>query len=289
MAHHTIAAAGRTARIKSLGAELSSLTAPDGTEVIWQAHEAWPRHSPVLFPIVGTVRDNQYRHAGQTYHLGRHGFARETQFAWTERTASTASLAITDTAATRAVYPFAFRFEVSYALSADGVAITYRITNTGDVVLPASMGAHPAFNWPLRPGIAKTDHSLTFAAAEPTPIRRVSLDGLLRPEHLPSPIQGTTLKLHDGLFVEDAIILDHPASRSLRYTAPGAPVVEFSWDGFTELGIWTRPGVDLLCLEPWAGVSDPAGYAGEISAKPFIHLIQPGADFAASHHIQVHT
>jgi galactose mutarotase-like enzyme len=217
----------------------------------------------------------------------RHGFARDSRFDWTERTATTARLVLTDNAATRAAYPFAFRFEIAYAMTADGLAITFTVQNTGDVPLPASMGAHPAFNWPLAPGVAKEAHHLTFSAAEPAPIRRVRPDGLLRAEHLPSPIAGHVLALHDGLFVEDAVILDRVASRSLRYGAPGTETVEVSWDGFPELGIWTRPGVDLLCIEPWAGMSDPVGFEGEIGEKPGMMILPPGTSRSAMHRIRV--
>lgn len=287
MPQHTISASCATVRINAAGAELASFISPAGTELIWQAHEPWPRHAPNLFPIVGTLRDNAYRHNGKTYQLFRHGFARDSRFEWTERTPTTAKLALADSQSTRAVYPFAFRFEIAYALGADGLGITFTLHNTGEEPLPASMGAHPAFNWPLRPGVPKTAHRLTFSAAEPGPIRRVSPDGLLRPEQLPTPIVGNVLALNDGLFAEDAVILDPVASTSLRYGAPGTETVEVSWDGFPQLGIWNRPGVDLLCIEPWLGFSDPAGFDGEISAKPGIIILPPGASRSAIHRICV--
>ncbi len=285
MPHHSITAGGTTACIKSSGAEICSLVSAAGTELIWQAHEAWPRHAPNLFPIVGTLRDNRYRHNGRTYEMSRHGFARDSLFHWTERTATTACLVLTDTPATRAVYPFAFRFEIGYAIGADGLVITFTLRNTGDEALPAAMGAHPAFNWPLRPGVAKEVHSLTFAAMEGGSIRRVGADGLLRPTFLPSPIAGRILALHDGLFVEDAIILDQPASTAVSFGAAGTETVTVSWEGFTQLGIWTRPGLDLLCIEPWLGYSDPAGFDGEISAKPGIVILPPGTSRSAVHRI----
>ena len=287
MTHHSIDADGATARIHADGAELRSLISAGGTEVIWQAHAAWPKHAPNLFPIVGTLRDDTYRHNGQAYPLPRHGFARASLFSWTERTPTTARLVLTDSPATRAVYPFAFRFEIAYAIGAGGLAITFTVQNTGDEPLPASMGAHPAFNWPLAPGVSKEAHRLTFAAAETAPIRRVRPDGLLRPDLLPTPIAGNVLALDDGLFVDDAIILAPVASTSLRYGAPGTETVEVSWEGFTELGIWTRPGVDLLCIEPWSGISDPVGFEGEISDKPGIMILPPGTSRRAMHRIRV--
>ena len=289
MPHHSISAAGATARIKAEGAELCSFITQSGTELLWQAHPAWPQHAPNLFPIVGTVRDNHYRHNGESYALFRHGFARHAIFEWVERSPTTARLVLTDNPATRAVYPFAFRFEIAYAIAEDGLTITFILQNTGLETLPASMGAHPAFNWPLRPGIAKEAHHLTFSAEETAPIRRVRPDGLLRPEALPTPLAGRTLALHDGLFAEDAIILDPVASTALRYGAPGTETVEFAWGGFPQLGIWTRPGVDLLCLEPWHGFSDPIGYDGNITDKPGIMILPPGTSRTAWHRIRAHS
>jgi galactose mutarotase-like enzyme len=284
---HIMAGHGIGASVHAMGAELCSFRESGGRELLWQAHEAWPRHAPILFPIVGTLKNNTLHVDGKSYPMGRHGFAREQDFAWAERTATSCRLVLTDSAATRAQYPFAFRFEVQYAIGADGLSIIYTIVNTGDVILPASMGAHPAFNWPLLPGLSKEAHTLTFSHPEPAPIRRVSPDGLLRPEHLPTPIEGNTLKLHDGLFTADAVILDRLASQSVRYTAPGAPVIEVSWQGLPELGIWTRPGVDLLCIEPWHGMSDPADFDGDFHAKPGLHLIPPGETRSALHRIAI--
>ena len=278
---------GIGASVHALGAELCSFRDGAGHELLWQAHEAWPKHAPVLFPIVGTLKGDTLHVDGRDYQMGRHGFAREQAFTWAERTPTSCRLVLADNDATRAQYPFAFRFEVAYAIGADGLTITYTIANTGNVVLPASMGAHPAFNWPLLPGIAKEAHTLTFERPETGDIRRVSKDGLLRPERLPSPVDGTVLKLHDGLFAEDAIILDGHASDWVRLSAPGAPTVQVSWQGFPQLGIWTRPGVDLLCIEPWQGMSSPADFDGEFSAKPGLLHIPPGETRSAMHRIAV--
>lgn len=287
MDHHSISGGGLSARILAEGAELCSVVAPDGTELLWQAGPAWPKHAPVLFPIVGTLKDNRHRHRGRDYELFRHGFAKDRRFTWAERAADACRLVLLDDAETRSRYPFAFRFEVSYRIGAEGLDVGFRIENTGDVMLPASMGAHPAFNWPLRQGIAKSAHSLVFAAEETAPIRRVRPDGLLRREALPCPVLGRTLALHEGLFAEDAIILESPASTSLRYSAPGAPTLVFSWRNFPQLGIWMRPGGDFLCLEPWQGMSSPLDFEGALEDKPHVLLIPPGGVREASHRMAV--
>ena len=221
MDHHSISAGGMTARIKADGAELCSLTAPDGTELIWQAHPVWPRHSPILFPIVGTLTGNHLHHDGSTYDMGRHGFARDRRFAWTSHSATACQLTLSDDVATRAIYPFPFRFDVIYEIATGtGLTITYRIGNPGPGTLPASMGAHPAFNWPLRPGLAKTDHTIIFEHDEPAPIRRVSPDGLLREERLASPIIGTHMLILPNRICPNRIMASSVTKPKL---APGVP------------------------------------------------------------------
>ncbi len=280
MDRHAIAANGISAVVKADGAELCSLRDAAGREFLWQALPAWPRHAPVLFPIVGRLAGDRLRHDGQSYPLTQHGFARDRRFAWEACTPTGCRLRLEDDAGTRSRYPFAFRFEVAYAVSDAALSMTFTITNTGESVLPASMGAHPAFRWPLADGIPKTAHTLVFASAEPAPVRRLS-GGLLLPDPVPTPIVGDTLRLDEALFDADALILDQPASRSVRYAAPGAPAVEVSWEGFAELGIWMKPGADFLCIEPWRGYASPVGFDGAFASKPGLLLIPPGEERAA--------
>lgn len=273
----TLQGDGIAATIVAQGAELVSLRDADGTELLWQAGPAWRRHSPVLFPIVGRLKGDQLRHRGQTYPMTQHGFARDRRFAWTEQGASSCTLVLTDDAESRAHYPFAFRLAISYSLAPRQLDVAFEVTNTGDEVLPASIGAHPAFNWPLLPGLPKEEYRLTFAEAEPAPIRRLK-DGLLLPEAQPTPIEGRTLQLAEKLFESDAIILDRSASGSVRYGAGRGPAIEMAWQGMNELGIWSKPGgAPFLCIEPWHGIASPIDFDGEFTDKPGVMLIEPGA------------
>ncbi|OAF16769.1 aldose 1-epimerase family protein [Bradyrhizobium neotropicale] len=290
---HVIQSGGLTATIKAHGAELCSLRDEDGVEFIWQAGPAWPRHAPLLFPIVGRLANDELRHGGKTYRMTQHGFARDQRFAWAERGESRCALVLDDSEATRAFYPFAFRLIATYVLDAAGVEIALRIINTGDETLPASLGGHPAFNWPLRPGVPKESYALTFAEAEPFPIRRLD-GGLLRAATEHNPIKGRVLDLSEALFADDAIIFDRINSTSVRYAAgPGAsrgPWLAMSWSGFRELGVWSKPsGAPFLCIEPWHGYASPSGFDGEFSDKPGLMHIAPGAEELLSFRIQVGT
>ena len=271
---HVIQSGYLSAAIKADGAELCSLRDAAGEEMLWQALPVWPRHAPVLFPIVGRLKNDTLRHNGRSYRLTQHGFARDRRFAWLSRTASSCRLVLHDDGETRAVYPFAFRFEVAFALEDDALVNSFTVVNTGRETLPTSVGAHPGFRWPLREGIDKAAHVLEFDRPEPAPIRRLAGGLLGAPE--PSPIQGSTLALDPALFAADAIILDQLASASVRFTAPGAEAIEVAWEGFRQLGIWMRPGGDFLCLEPWYGTHSPADFDGEFRDKPGLLLIPPG-------------
>ena len=181
-------------------------------------------------------------------------------------------LALDDDAETRKMYPFAFSLEIRYSVAADTLAIQYSIINTGADSLPASVGAHPAFRWPLAAGLNKEDHTLEFSADEPSRVRRLQ-DGLLQAREFETPIVGRTLQLDDSLFAADALILDRLASSSVRYTAPGAPAIEIGWDRFRELGLWSKEGAAFLCIEPWYGYATPVGFEGDFEEKPgLLHI-----------------
>jgi galactose mutarotase-like enzyme len=280
MDRHLLSNTYLSAAVRSDGAELCSLRDVEGTELLWQGHPVWPRQAPVLFPIVGRLKDDTLLHHGRSYRLPQHGFARDRRFAWLSRTATSCRLVLHDDPDTRAAYPFAFRFEVAFTLDDDALEQSFTVVNTGREVLPASVGAHPGFVWPLTDGVAKTAHVLEFEQAEPAPVRRLE-GGLLRTAPEASPIVGDTLSLAPALFAADALILDQIGSRSVRYTAPGAEAIEVSWDGFEQLGIWTRmtgPDScgDFLCIEPWHGTHSPEDFAGEFRDKPGLMLIPPG-------------
>jgi galactose mutarotase-like enzyme len=275
MDHHILTNGTLSAAIKADGAELFSLRDATGQEMLWQAAPVWPRHAPVLFPIVGRLRDDRLRHQGRLYPLPQHGFARDRRFAWLNRGATACRLVLHEDAATRAAFPFAFRLEIAFALDDDALETTFTVANPGREVLPASLGAHPAFIWPLVEGLAKDAHELQFAEPEPAPVRRLD-GGLLKPEPQPTPIAGRTLALDPALFAADAVILPEPASRSVRYTAAGASAIEVSWEGFEQLGLWSREGGDFLCIEPWHGMASPTDFDGEFRDKPGLMLIAPG-------------
>lgn len=284
---HILEGSGIAATIKAFGAELCSLRNAEGKELLWQAGEVWPRHSPLLFPIVGRLKNDELHHRGRTYPMTQHGVARDHRFEWLDRQKDSCKLVLTDNAATRARYPFAFRLEVTCTVQDADLDIAIVVTNTGNEVLPASIGGHPAFNWPLLPGLDKQDYALTFSDEETAPIRRLD-GGLMLAAPQPTPIRGKVLPLSERLFYADAIILDRLASTSVRFAADRGPSIEMSWNGFRQLGVWSKPGgVPFLCIEPWHGFASPVDFDGEFSDKPGLMHIAPSETRSVSYRIRV--
>jgi galactose mutarotase-like enzyme len=257
------------------GAELRRFQVIQGPDLLWGGDpEIWGRVAPVLFPIVGQLKGERLKHGGKTFSMSRHGFARDRAFSLVRLSREACTWVLRDDEQTREQFPFPFELWISYTVEGPVLKATYEVRNPGREKLPASLGAHPAFRWPL-PGGSRDSHRLEFAKPESEPISRL-VDGLLDPHPFPNPVDGSVLRLRDDLFTQDALVFDHLQSRSLRYLAPGSLGIEVSWEGFQQLGLWTIPGASFLCIEPWAGTASPTYFDGEFVDKPGLFFVEPG-------------
>jgi len=274
-----ITSKGLSAQVDPFGAELHVLRDAQGRDLQWDGDPAfWTGRAPILFPIVGTLVDGQYRLGGKVYHLPRHGFARRKLFDVRHVDASTAVFQLRADAETRASYPFDFELDVGFALSDATLTLEAVIRNLNDAPMPASFGFHPAFRWPLPFGHARSAHSIQFGEPEPAPVRRIDHQGLLQPQGEPTPVVGSRLALRDELFEADALIFDQIRSRRLRYGAGEGPALRIDFPGTPYLGVWTKPGAGFIAIEPWHGITDPAGFDGELWRKPGIFAVEPGRE-----------
>lgn len=273
-----IAGDGLSAAINPLGAELSSLKDAAGRELMTDADPAfWTGRAPLLFPVVGRPAGEAIRVDGREYPMKQHGFARRMAFTVTEQAPDRATFVLTDTPETRECYPFAFRLEVTFSIAGATLSVDVSVVNPGDAPLPASFGFHPAFAWPLPGGGAKEVHRVTFAADEPEAIRRIDGDGQIAPAACASPLDGRMLHLRDDLFAHDALIWDRLHSDHVTYGDATGPRVRVAFPDTPMLGIWSKPGARFVCIEPWHGIADPAGFTGDFRAKPGVFEVAPGA------------
>lgn len=268
---------GLRAGINPLGAELTHLLDSAGRELMTDADPAfWGWRAPLLFPIIGRLVDDRYRLDGVEFAMAKHGFARKSVFEVVETTASSALFRLSDDAESEASYPFAFRLDMAFAITGATLAMTARVHNPGDRPLPFSFGYHPAFAWPLPYGQAREDHRIIFEADEPDALKSITPDGLIGDAPRESPLDGQVLHLADDLFGDDALVWDAVRSRRLTYGASGGPRLNIEFPDTPSLGIWTKPGAHYICVEPWAGHADPAGFTGDFRDKPGAIQLPPG-------------
>ncbi|WP_340317485.1 aldose 1-epimerase family protein [Rhizorhabdus argentea] len=266
-----------TAEISQDGAELQRLTDASGRDYLWDGDPAyWAGRAPILFPIVGMLNGDRFHWQGRDYSLPRHGFARRRRFAIVEERGDCVVLRLESDAATRAAWPFDFCLDMIFAISGATLTMTARVANRGGDPMPASFGFHPALRWPLPGASSKAGHFVQFDKPELAAIRRLDAEGLLDPRPRPTTVDGRLLALDDSLFAEDAMIFDQLESRSLVYQGPGSAPVAIEFQDMPHLGLWMKPGAGYLCIEPWQGHSDPAGFDGTLGEKPGMVTIAPG-------------
>jgi len=276
-----IASGALTAAINPFGAELTSLRDAAGRELMTDADPAfWTGHAPILFPIVGRLNGDTLRIDGRAYPMKQHGFARRMAWEVADSGAAVVTLRLRDDPITRASYPFAFELTIRYAIDGATLSCDVRVANPGDVTLPMSFGFHPAFAWPLPYGRPRDAHRITFEHDEAP--RIVELDDGLFAATGPSPLAGRELALADDLFADDALIWSPVASQAVLYGAADGPRLRVDFPDTPQLGIWTKPGARFVCIEPWHGHADPAGFAGDFRDKPGVFTAAPGDDWTCS-------
>jgi galactose mutarotase-like enzyme len=281
-----IASRDLSADINPLGAQLFALRDKAGRGLLWDGGpKFWKGRAPILFPIVGALAGYRYRLDGNTFALPRHGFARSRLFSTVETTPARAHFRLNWDEETYRVYPFLFELDLRFALTEATLHVEAAVRNLEDnKTLPASFGFHPGLRWPLPYGEPRSAHVIRFENDEPAPIRRVDMEGLLLPTKFATPVIKRELQLYDGLFKSDAIIFDDLCSRRLRYGPDRGAQLEIAFPGMPQLGIWTKPGADFICIEPWHGFADPQDFSGDLRQKPGIALVPPGGvkEFAMS-------
>jgi galactose mutarotase-like enzyme len=277
--------------INAKGAELTKLFHKEHElDYLWHGDPAvWGKHSPVLFPIVGTLKNNTYLYNDVSYQLPRHGFARDKQFAVEEQTADTITFLLRSDAETHTIYPFMFEFRIKYSLFENALAVAYEVVNAGEDAMYFSVGAHPAFKIPLVPGTAYTDYYLQFNQSETAPRWPISPDGLIEQSPLPLLQDTNRLKLSKDLFQKDALVLKGMASTIVTLGCDKTPHgFRFDYPGFPFFGIWAAKNADFVCLEPWCGIADSVATNQQLSEKEGINKLVPDETFTRTWTVTVY-
>ncbi len=277
-----------TVSINHKGAELCSIKNNEKLEFIWQADEKfWPRHAPILFPIVGKLKDFKYQYKRSTYTLPQHGFARDKNFFLKSVSDDFVVFYLNSDVETQEVYPFEFELMVSYGLIKNKLIIEYKVSNFGADVMPFSIGAHPGFCCPLLPGEKFEDYKLVFDEKET--LECSLLEGGLFSGKTQRFISNTNeIELNAKTFEKDAIVLQNFKSKFITLQSTKSKhAVRVSIDGFPYLGLWSKSGAPFVCIEPWFGLADSVDAAGNLETKKGIVLLESQKNFSCTYSIEL--
>jgi len=279
----TISNSNLTAKINHLGAEIFSLKNRENREYIWEGDPTfWGKHSPVLFPIVGTLKNNLFHYRQSEYHLSRHGFAREMEFRLIEKMENSATFSLISTVKTKKVYPFDFELQICYLLEGNKLNIDYKIINKNDFMMPFSIGAHPAFALPK----PFESYALEFENKEILTSYELKND-LLSDNFSTIEMTDNQVPLTYSLFEKDALIFKKLQSKSITILENQNPLLRVQFDDFPNLGIWTKSNAPFLCIEPWLGYSDTVHSSGNILEKEGIQLLDEKKSLECNFSIEI--
>jgi galactose mutarotase-like enzyme len=265
---------GASADIALVGAEPISWRIGN-RELIWEGDAAhWPRHAPILFPVVGASAGGVVRVGPQSYPMPQHGFARNSLFTVEEQDEDCARLRLIESDETWRHFPFRFILEVSITLHPDSLGLVFVVTNTDTSDMPYAIGFHPAFPWPFDAD-GWEGHAVEFEHEEEPEIPGITKDGLLTDHGRRLPLDGRRLRLDPDLFTS-ALIFRDAKSRSLRFRSPSGAAIEMEVQDLPHLALWTRPEAPFLSMEAWTGHADPKGFSGDLFARPSIRQLHSG-------------
>ena len=279
----TISNSNLKASIKHAGAELFSLKNNQEKEFIWEGNPAfWGKHSPILFPIVGTLKNNKYTINEKEYELPRHGFARDMEFDLISSTENSAVFSLQSTSETLKKYPFEFELQLIYTLHEKTLDIEYKVINKGNSKLPFSIGAHPALALPE----SFENYSIEFEKEEQLKYYLLEND-LISNQTKILETKSNLVPLNYQLFENDALIFKTLQSNSLTIFENSRPYIKVDFEDLPSLGIWTKEQAPFICIEPWLGYSDTAENSGDLFEKEGILILNVNQSFDSKFSIQI--
>jgi galactose mutarotase-like enzyme len=275
--------------VKKKGAELCSFKSKKtNIEYIWKADsEVWSSHAPNLFPIIGTLKEDSFLFEGKEYACPKHGFIRNNDnIELISETENSLTFGLSYSDETLKIYPFKFDFKIRYELEANRLNVEYKISNLGKDTMFFSLGGHPGFTCPVHENEIYSDYYLEFEKPETAKTWRVLENGLIGKDTFSVFDESARIDLHPDIFDNDALVFKNLNSSSVSLKSKRSKqVVTFSFDDFTYLGIWAKPGAEFVCIEPWLGIADSNDSDRNFKHKEGIMKLDAKNSFKASYSI----
>ncbi|CCY58412.1 putative mutarotase [Clostridium sp. CAG:632] len=289
MALHTLQSGALRVIISDAGAEIIQIEdILTGRNYLWHGDSAyWGRRSPILFPIVGGLKNKTYKYAGREYPMSQHGFARDREFQMTEHNVDTIWFELKADEESLKVYPFRFRLEIGYRLEGRKITVMWRVANEDKKTMFFSIGGHPAFMCPIDGEGKQTDYYLLFDNKEPLSYGKLSVNGLLETEGHTLDIGGGCMPITEHMFDEDALVIEGGQAHQVALAGPDKkPYLTVKFDA-PLFGLWSpaKKHAPFVCIEPWYGRCDRESFAGMLADREYGNELRPGKIFETEYTI----
>ncbi|MDF2586184.1 MAG: Aldose 1-epimerase [Anaerocolumna sp.] len=297
MSNFTLSNNELTLEFKSLGAELSRITdTKTKKEYLWNADPTyWKRHSPVLFPIVGSLNNQAYSYNGKTYSMSQHGFARDMEFTLISQTDTEIWFRLSSSEDTLKLYPFQFILEIGYQLLGRKIEVMWKVMNNDTKTMYFSIGGHPAFMCPLDGNGIQSDYSISFDNTGKLNYLAINEKGLVvhtkEPKTLDTNIidDKSYLPIDSHLFDDDALIIENSLCHQVSLVDKEKnPYITVTFDA-PLFGLWSpaKKNAPFICIEPWYGRCDSSDFTGTLEEREWGNTLDEGNEFFASYSIEI--
>ena len=272
-----------TCDISEIGAEIKSLK-KNGTEYMWSADpNFWGKTSPILFPMVGSTKDDKYILNGKTYNMKKHGFLILKEFKVEEATDTSVTMLYTHNDETLTMYPYEFEFRAVFTLVGSSLKVDYKVKNLTDEKMYFSVGAHEGY---AAPGGVE-EYDLIFPYEED--LDTVVLDGPLVTNNFDTYAKGVKVfSIYEKYFDIDTLIFKHLKSKdvTLRNRKTGRSL-KVEYPDCEYIAFWHEPGAEFLCIEPWSALPDNVNTDHDLTKKEAITVIDGKGEYTNTHIITV--
>lgn len=275
----------------NFGAELTRIYSKKlNREILWNGNSKfWGRHSPILFPIVGRLKNNETIIEDNLYNMTQHGFARDMKFKTIDVNDKSITYSLASDLNTKEFYPYSFELIVKYTVLDSTINIEWTVINTDNKDIFFSVGAHPAFNLNFQNSENISDYYIEFTHKDK--VDKISLNGPYSDKT--TPVNNlSNLSLNSKLFKGDALIYTNIDSICLKsYNSDN--FINVSLENFPLVGIWTPYYPDtnstapFLCIEPWYGLSDNINADKVFKNKNYINRLSVNNKFTVSYDISI--
>lgn len=278
--------------VDSRGAELKSLRRiSDDLEYMWSGDPVyWGRVSPILFPQIGTMKNDEYRFEGKVYPMPKHGLCRDIEFKLVSQEASEIWFAVESNEETFKNYPFSFKLEQGYRLEEDKVKVMWRVENTSEKTMYFSIGGHPAFRCPIHESGKRAEYFFQFSDLDQIVSTQVDGQGLAIHERKEYKLDQGRLSITPDLFDQDALIMEDWQLKNISILTPDQkPYVTVSFD-LPVVAVWSPAGVEapFICIEPWCGLCDYTDFSGTLEERKWGNKVEPGCQFTSGYDIEIY-